>query len=77
MLRLFNGTFDDEGVKHLSSLAVSLEELTLNSPHVTDAAIEHLAPLKKLRTINLSGTKVTAAGRQWLKELLPDAEIVP
>ena len=76
MLRFFGGTFDDDGVKLLAGLT-TLEDLVLNSSQVTDAAIEHLAGLKSLRTINLGGTKITNAGKQRLKELLPKTEITP
>lgn len=76
MLRLFNGTFDDDGVKHLAG-TTTLEDLTLNSGKVTDASIEHLGTLKSLRTVNLGGTRVTDAGKQRLKTLLPKVEIAP
>ena len=75
-LRLIIAPLDDEGVKHLSGLS-TLEELTLNSPNVTDASIEHLAGLKNLRVIHLGSTKITEAGKQRLQELLPKVEIVP
>lgn len=74
-LRLFIGSFDDEGVKHLAGLT-TLEELVLNSGKVTDAAVEHLAGLKSLRSINLGGTRITDAGKQRLKTLLPKVQIV-
>lgn len=75
MLRFFLGTFDDEGVKQLAGLT-TLEDLVLNSGKVTDAAIEHLAGLKNLRTISLAGTRVTDAGKQRLRQLLPQVQIV-
>lgn len=45
MLMLVNGTFDDDGVKHLSGLA-TLEELLLDSSKLTEASIEYLADLR-------------------------------
>jgi len=75
-LMLIAGSFDDDGVKHLTGL-VNLEELTLNSGKVTDTALEHLAGLKHLRTLNLAGTKVTPAGRAKLAMSLPKLAILP
>jgi sugar lactone lactonase YvrE len=76
MLRLVNGTFDDEGVRHLPRLG-TLEELSLDSSNVTDASIEHLAVLRSLRKLHLGRTRITAAGRKRLKELLPGTAVSP
>ncbi len=73
-LRFFGGTFDDEGVKHLTGLT-TLEELVLSSNKVTDAGVEQLSGLKNLRTISLAGTRVTDAGKLRLRELLPKVQI--
>ena len=74
VLRLIVGPLDDSGVKPLGTMS-TLEELTLACGNITDAAIPHLAGLKELRKIDVHGTKITAAGRQKLKELLPEVEI--
>jgi len=72
-LMLVNGVFDDAGVKHLSKL-ITLEELSLNSAELSDASVDTLGSLKNLRKLRVGG-KITAAGRQRLKELLPDADV--
>ena len=76
LLMLVNGTFDDEGVKHLAG-AAALEELSLDSAGVTDASIESLAGLHNLRRLHLGRARITPAGRQRLQALLPRAVIVP
>jgi outer membrane protein assembly factor BamB len=76
LLALVNGTFDDDGVKHLAG-AAALEELSLDSAGVTDASIESLTGLHNLRTLRLGRARITPAGRQRLQALLPRAAIVP
>ncbi|MCE9533830.1 MAG: SMP-30/gluconolactonase/LRE family protein [Planctomycetes bacterium] len=73
-LRFFNGVFDDDAVKNLAKLT-TLEELTLHSSKVSDASIEHLVGLKNLRKVQIR--KLTPAGREKLKKLLPNVEIAP
>jgi Leucine-rich repeat (LRR) protein len=75
-LMLVVGVFDDEGMRHLAKMA-TLEELTLNSAKVTDASIEVIAGLKSLRKLDVSGTKITPAGRKKLAEALPKVMITP
>ena len=53
----------------------TLEELTLNSAKVTDASIEPLSRMKRLRKLNLGGTTITAAGKQLLLAALPKTAI--
>jgi len=76
MLMLVNGTFDDNGMKHLAGVK-TLEELSLDSPGVTDASIEHLGGLRNLRKLDLGRTRITAAGKQRLKRLLTKTAISP
>ncbi|MCE9608122.1 MAG: SMP-30/gluconolactonase/LRE family protein [Planctomycetia bacterium] len=76
MLRLFVGTFDDVGVAHLKGLT-TLEELVLNSPNVTDAALDSLAGLTNLRKLRLDGTRTTPAGKTKLAAKLPNLVITP
>ena len=54
---------------------VVVEELTLNSAKVTDASIDSIAKLTKLRKLNLGGTKITPEGKARLAKLLPKAVI--
>ena len=63
-------------MKHLAGLN-TLEELTLNSAKVTDASIDAIARLTRLRKLNLGGTKITADGKAKLAKLLPKATITP
>ncbi len=72
-LMLVNGVFDDDGIKHLAKLPM-LEELSLSSGKLTDAAIDTLGSLKCLRKLSVNG-KVTPAGKQRLKQLLPKADV--
>ncbi len=76
MLMLPLGVFDDEGVKHLAKVT-TLEDLSLDSPKVTDASIATLGGLKRLRKLQLNRAQLTPAGKQKLKELLPNTEITP
>ena len=76
MLMLVLGVFDDEGIKHLARVT-TLEDLSLDSPKVTDASIETLGNLKRLRKLQLNRAQLTPAGKQKLKELLPNTEITP
>lgn len=76
LLMLVNGTFDDDGVRHLARLT-TLEELSLDSSKLTDAAIEHLAGLANLRKLHLGRLRLTAASRQRLQTLLPRATLAP
>jgi hypothetical protein len=52
-----------------------LQELILQDTGVTDVALKALASLKKLKTVYLNGTKVTAAGMADLKKALPECEV--
>lgn len=76
MLRFFNAPLDDKGVAHLKNLS-TLEELVLHAPNVTDAALESLTGLTKLRKLQLNGTKTTPEGRAKLAAKLPNAVITP
>ena len=68
--------FDDVGVKHLAK-SITLEELTLDSDKVTDLSIPHLASLTNLHKLHLGRAKLSPAGRERLKSLLPKTEISP
>lgn len=51
----------DEALGNIADMP-SLEELTVMYQSVTDAGIRYAAPLRSLRVLGLSGTKVTGAG---------------
>ncbi len=76
MLMLVNGIFDDAGVMQLAKVG-TLEAVSLSSPHVTDASVDALSTLKRLRKLNVGGTKISADGKAKLKFALPNAEITP
>jgi formylglycine-generating enzyme len=61
---------------HLASVS-ELQALQINKLNVTDAGLQYLFGLKKLRTVNLSDTAVSPAGLRALQDALPDCEIVP
>ncbi|MFN0018042.1 MAG: SMP-30/gluconolactonase/LRE family protein [Pirellulaceae bacterium] len=70
------GVFDDDGVKNLAK-SITLEELTLDSDKVTDLSIPTLSGLTNLHKLNLGRARLTPAGRERLKTLLPKTEISP
>ena len=63
----------DAGVEHLKGLT-GLQYLWLGGK-ITDAGIEHLKGLTGLQFLGLSGTQVTDAGVQRLKQSLPNLTI--
>lgn len=60
----------------LVGLSGTMEELLLDSTNVTDAGVEALARLKKLRVLNLYHTTVSEAAYERLKKELPGTRIV-
>ncbi len=51
-------------------------ELRIGGPNVTDVGLVHLKGLRSLRSLDLSGTKVTDAGVADLQRALPNLEII-
>jgi len=43
---------------------------------MTDASIDQLAGLKNLQKLRLGSAKITAAGREKIKTLLPQVELL-
>jgi WD40 repeat protein/tRNA A-37 threonylcarbamoyl transferase component Bud32 len=65
----------DDNLASLADLK-ALRILRLDSnPDLTDAALEHLAPLQDLEKLDLRETAVTAEGVKALQAKLPDCEI--
>ncbi len=54
----------------------NLEVLELDECPITDRGLPHLEGLKKLKTLDLKDTKVTATGVERLRKALPGARIV-
>jgi len=53
-----------------------LARLDLASTTITDVGLKHLAACKQLTLLNLTGTRVTAAGINELRKSLPRLRIV-
>jgi len=49
--------------------------LRLYCTQITDAGLEHLKRLNKLKWLSLDGTQVTDAGVKKLKQALPNCQI--
>ena len=65
----------DKGLVRLARLTNLNEWLGLADTDITDAGLAHLMGLTKLEHLNLSRTKVTAAGVAKLQQSLPNVEI--
>lgn len=55
---------------------MKLEELSLRDTQITDAGLEHLKGLTRLRALDLQGTKVSGDGIRSLQRALPDCVII-
>ncbi len=73
-LYLGGGKFTD-GLSHLAEFP-QLEELSLNGTTVSDALLVHVAKLKSLKKVDLSGAKVTKEGVQKLRAALPGCSVL-
>jgi hypothetical protein len=72
-LDVCNGGVTDAGVVAIASLSL-LEQLNLSQNwRVSDASIPPLCTLAHLRTLGLSGTRITAAGVTLLGSLAPSS----
>ena len=60
-LSLSLGVLDDEGLKHLASLTNLVYLSITEHPGITDAGVEHLRGLRKLRRLHMQGTSITDA----------------
>jgi hypothetical protein len=65
----------DQGVRALSGLA-GLEVLWLSNCRITDLSVDVLSQFKSLRELAIGKTGISAAGRERLKELLPQCRLV-
>ena len=87
VLKLDGTQITDAGLKHFEGKdgLIALEELSLADTEISDAGLNSLAGLKRLRRVNLgrtlvfqcgvSGPRVTAAGVQQLRMTLPDCRV--
>jgi len=73
-LSLTNASIGDNGLKMLCNLT-SLEKLVLDTylgddePRITDAGLEHVGKLSRLRELNLNGNGIGDAGTAHLKRV--------
>jgi hypothetical protein len=58
---------------HLKRL-INLDRLFLDNTKGTDAGLEHLQGLTRLRILRIPGTKVTDKGVRALRAAIPDLE---
>ncbi|OYV85611.1 MAG: hypothetical protein B7Z73_13230 [Planctomycetia bacterium 21-64-5] len=65
----------DAGLIELTKLPALDNFLDLNGTEVTDAGVETLKQLRRLRRLELGRTKVTAEGIRKLREALPETDI--
>jgi Leucine-rich repeat (LRR) protein len=76
VLRLGHTTFPDKSFAMLARMP-AVEQLGLEfCPAITDDLLQHIAGWKSLRTVDLHGTKVTAAGVAALGKQRPDLQIL-
>ncbi len=74
-LELFGTRLTDEMIAPVGRIR-GLRQLSLReNPGVTDAGLDHLAPLQTLRRLDVSSTMVTAAGAKKLAMALPECRI--
>ncbi len=67
-------TLDDRAAESLADLE-NLESLYLINTAISDDGLRHLARLRKLTVINVSGSRVTSAGSDELQAALPNCKI--
>ena len=70
----FPRDINDSDVRALGNLG-SLEVLILNDTRITDACLDDLAKLKKLRKLFISRTFISPNGAEALRQSLPGCEI--
>src|SRR5262245_34425600 len=77
-LYLGGAPMTDAAVKDIADNMPELTDLNLGSSlpnEVSDASVANLARLKKLKALNLSGSKLTDAGLKDLQKALPECKI--
>jgi hypothetical protein len=62
------------GFVHLQGMT-NLNFLRLHTAPINDEGLAHLHPIKSLRSIDLTGTKVTAQGREKLRAAIPEISV--
>lgn len=74
VLRVY-GAIKDEGAAAIAQLT-NLEWLIASGAGFTDAALDHLAKLPKLKRLEIQGSKVTDAAIAKLKQARPELEVI-
>jgi hypothetical protein len=75
VLRLYAGPVGDDGLRPVGRLT-DLEVLIAQNVQMTDAGLDHLAGLKKLKRLEIQGNRVSDAAVARLKKVLPELEVV-
>src|SRR5262249_4255356 len=69
----------DAAMKHIAENMPELESLELGAfigTHISDESVPHFAKLKKLKTLGLSGSRLTKTGLKELQKALPDCTVM-
>jgi hypothetical protein len=74
-LFLYESGLDDVMVKHLATLT-ELESLNISVGQITDAGLSELRVLKKLKSIDVRRTLITAEGVAEFKKAVPDCQVM-
>ncbi len=74
-LNLTGTKIGDDGVKVLSWFPL-LQSVHLKRTSISDTTLDHLAGLQQLTEVDVSETRVTAAGVQRLRTVLPQCKLV-
>jgi hypothetical protein len=74
ILNLSNTGITDAGMANVGKLT-GLNKLFLNRTSITDASIPYIIKLKWLERLDITGAKISAAGRQRIKEAIPGITI--
>lgn len=76
LLHLTSTKISDAGLQHLQNLT-NLSELALDDTVISDNGLHFLKPMTSLTTLILTDTQTTAAGRDVLRQSLPNCQINP
>lgn len=70
-----SASIDDDWLHRVAALE-HVEVLAIWSPRVTDAGVAQLARMRNLQSLHLSGTQVTEAGLEKLRQAVPTLRLV-
>ncbi|MBA3485340.1 MAG: hypothetical protein H0T51_26395 [Pirellulales bacterium] len=70
-----SSSIDDDWLLRVAELE-HVEVLSIWSPQVTDVGVAHLATMRNLQSLHLSGTQVTEAGLEKLRLAAPKLKLI-